>query len=98
MGQIVFLVVALRGLRVSWRWKNTDLSDTYPESGLLDIGGGFVVAAQESDGHASIAGWCFGGPAELGEDGLNVVRVGNSGWVGGRPDDDEVVAEGVVAG
>jgi hypothetical protein len=74
----------------------TNLTDAEPKGGFFDVGCGFIVTAQEADRGVGVGR--FGGVAELGEHGEDVGGVGEVGGVGGRADDDEVVAEGVVAG
>lgn len=73
----------------------TDLSDTDPESGFLDIGGGFVISTEEA--YRRGGSRAFRGVAHSRGNGESVEGVGDIGWVGGRPNNNEVVTEGVVA-
>jgi hypothetical protein len=70
------------------------LADADPEIGLLDVGGGFVVAAQESHRRGCVLG--LGGFVQVGEKGVDVGRTRDVGRVGGGADDEKMIAEGVV--
>lgn len=72
-----------------------DLSDLDPQLGILDVGSGLVVAREEAHGRLGLR---LRGGVDGREHGFDVHVLGEAGRVGGRADEEEVVAPGVPGG